>query len=77
VSTPNTPEGRAAAHAQYDALALLARSAAGGEQLENVRQKHLTSAVSWEQLAANGRKMEALRAQRALEARASLSCRLP
>jgi hypothetical protein len=77
VSTPNTPEGRAAAHAQYDALALLARSAAGGEQLENVRLKHLTSAVSWEQLAANGRKMEALRAQREQESRASLSCRLP
>lgn len=67
MSTANSPEGRATLHAQYDAHAVLARSAAAGEPLANVRQKHLTSAITWEQLAANGRKMEDLRARRTLE----------
>lgn len=60
----NSTEGRAAVLAQYDEFARLARSAAAMEELENVRQKHMTSALSWEQLAANGRKMEKLREQR-------------
>jgi hypothetical protein len=34
-------------HAEYDALAQLARSAAAGAPLANVRQKHLTSALTW------------------------------
>ncbi|HEY7806859.1 MAG TPA: hypothetical protein VIC34_06625 [Croceibacterium sp.] len=67
MSTTNTPAGRAAVLAQYDGFALLARSAAAGAQLDNVRQKHLTSAISWEQLATNGRKWEEQRARRALE----------
>lgn len=60
----NNPGFRAAVLAQYDAFAVLARSAAAAENLENVRRKHLTSAISWEQLAANGRKMEADRTSR-------------
>ena len=63
----NSPEGRAAVLAQYDGFAVLARAAAARETLANVRQKHLTSAVSWEQLAANGRKMEKLRERRMVE----------
>ena len=63
----NSAQGRAAVLAQYDEFALRARSAAAREGLDNVRQKHLTSAVSWEQLAANGRKMEGLRDRRMLE----------
>ena len=51
----NSAQGRAAVLAQYDEFALRARSDAAREDLDNVRQKHLTSAVSWEQLAANGR----------------------
>jgi hypothetical protein len=62
--TVNNPDCRAAVLAQYDSLAVLARSAAAAETLENVRRKHLTSAISWEQLAAHGRKMEAARAGR-------------
>jgi hypothetical protein len=61
----NKSDFRATVLAQYDSFAVLARSAAAGETLENVRQKHLTSAISWEQLAARGRKMEADRASRA------------
>jgi hypothetical protein len=60
----NKSDFRATVLAQYDSFAVLARSAAAGETLENVRQKHLTSAISWEQLAARGRKMEADRAGR-------------
>jgi hypothetical protein len=60
----NNPDVRAAVLAQYDSFAVLARAAAAGESLENVRRKHLTSAVTWEQLAANGRKMEAARVGR-------------
>ena len=63
----NSAQGRAAVLAQYDEFAVRARSAAAREALDNVRQKHLTSAVSWEQLAANGRKMEGLRDRRVLE----------
>ena len=63
----NSTEGRAAVLAQYDEFARLARSAAAMEELENVRQKHMTSALSWENLAANGRKMEELREQRMVE----------
>ena len=63
----NSAQGRAAILAQYDEFAVRARSAAAREALDNVRQKHLTSAVSWEQLAVNGRKMEGLREGRMLE----------
>jgi len=74
----NNPDVRAAVLAQYDSFAVLARSAAAGETLENVRRKHLTSAISWEQLAANGRKMEAARAGRTEDQLvARLSAELP
>jgi len=73
----NNPDVRAAELAQYDAFAVLARTAAAGETLENVRQKHLTSAISWEQLAANGRKMEELRARRTLEQLSALRAPRP
>ena len=69
----NNPDFRAAVLAQYDSFAVLARSAAAGETLENVRQKHLTSAISWEQLAARGRKMEADRAGRAEDQRLAVA----
>ena len=69
----NNPDFRAAVLAQYDTFAVLARSAAAAESLENVRRKHLTSAISWEQLAANGRKMENQRARRALEQLSALA----
>lgn len=64
MTSANSLEGRAAVLAQYDKFAVAARTAAASEKLDNVRQKHLTSAVSWEQLAANSRKMEILRARR-------------
>jgi hypothetical protein len=74
----NNPDFRATVLAQYDSFAVLARSAAAGESLENVRQKHLTSAVTWEQLAANGRKMEADRTSRTQDQLlATASARIP
>jgi hypothetical protein len=63
----NTPEGRANLHAQYEELALAARSAAGAETLENARQKLLTAAATWERLARDGRKMSVLRDRRNTE----------
>jgi hypothetical protein len=71
VSSDYNTVGRAAVLAQYDGFALQARSAAAGEPLDNVRQKHLTSAMSWEQLAANGRKWEAQRIRRLAEERSA------
>jgi uncharacterized ferredoxin-like protein len=50
---------------QYLTLAAAARTAADGEKLDNVRQKHLTSAASWEGLAHSMAKMGELREQRA------------
>jgi hypothetical protein len=64
MTTRNTAEGREAQHVQYEALALEARSAAASEPLENARQKHLTSAATWEHLARAGRKMGELRDRR-------------
>ena len=63
----NTPDGRAALHVRYGELALAARSAAAAERLENVRQKHLTAALTWEHLANAGRGMDRLRERRAIE----------
>jgi hypothetical protein len=53
--------------AQYEAFAVLSRSAAAAEMLENVRRKHLTSALTWDHLAASARKMEDLRVRRMVE----------
>lgn len=44
-----------------------ARVAAGEQVLENVRQKHLTSAATWAGLAHSARKMADLRARRLVE----------
>jgi hypothetical protein len=67
VTARNTAEGRETLHVHYEELASEARSAAASEPLENVRQKHLTSAATWEHLARAGRKMGALRQRRAME----------
>ena len=63
----NTPEGREAQHTQYGELALEARSAAAAETLENVREKYLRAAATWEHLANSGRRIERLRERRAIE----------
>jgi hypothetical protein len=63
----NTAAGRAAVLAQYEAFAVLSRSAAAAETLENVRRKHLTSALTWDHLAASAQKMEDLRVRRMVE----------
>ena len=73
----NNPDVRATVLAQYDSFAVLARSAAAAESLENVRRKHLTSAISWEQLAANGRKLEGLRARPTPEQLSALAATPP
>ena len=49
---------------QYLHLAAAARTAAAGEDLHNARQKHLTSASSWEALAHSARKFDELRQSR-------------
>jgi hypothetical protein len=51
----------------YQAMAAEARAAASIEVLENVRQKHLTSAASWEALAHLTSKMADVRAKRLVE----------
>ena len=63
----NTPAGRAATVAGYDELAILSRSAAAAEPLENVRLKHMTSAASWDHLATVGRRIEELRRRQMTE----------
>lgn len=63
----NAAAGRAAVLAQYEDFALQARSAAAAETLGNVRDKHLTSALTWDHLAASARKMETLRVRRMAE----------
>jgi hypothetical protein len=44
-----------------------ARTIAGEQVLENVRQKHLTAAATWAALAHSARKMTELRARRLVE----------
>ncbi|WP_126174382.1 hypothetical protein [Altericroceibacterium xinjiangense] len=56
----------------YAALAAASRSAAAEEVLENVRQKHLTSAATWDSLAVSAEGMELLREKR-LGTRAELA----
>jgi len=51
----------------YLARAAEARAAASLEVLANVRDKHLTSAATWEGLAQSKLKIDALRAGRASE----------
>lgn len=48
----------------YAALAAASRSATAKEGLENVRQKHLTSAATWDSLAVSAKGMELLREKR-------------
>ena len=48
----------------YAALAAASRSAADREVLENVRQKHLRSAATWDSLAVSAQGMEVLRQNR-------------
>ena len=73
----NTAAGRAAILAQYEAFAVQARSAAAAETLENVRRKHLMSALTWDQLAASARKMEVLRVRRMVEQLSATAPRKP
>jgi hypothetical protein len=56
----------------YSQLAADSRAAAAEQVLENVRQKHLTAAASWERLAHANDKMKKLRAER-LNVEAALS----
>ena len=56
----------------YAGFAAAAKSAAAIEPLENVRIKHLSSAASWERLAAVDRHMNRLRDRRAAEDVASV-----
>jgi len=56
----------------YSQLAADSRAAAAEQVLENVRQKHLTAAASWERLAHANAKMMKLRAER-LNVEAALS----
>jgi len=51
----------------YFELAEAARAAAAEQVLDNVRQKHLTAALTWDALALGKRKMDALRLRRLLE----------
>jgi hypothetical protein len=51
----------------YSVMAEAARAAAAEQVLDNVRQKHLTAAASWDALALGKRKMDALRLRRVLE----------
>jgi hypothetical protein len=48
-------------------LADAARAAAADQVLGNVRQKHLTAAATWDALALDERKIDALRLRRLLE----------
>ncbi len=51
----------------YSELAEAARAAAAEQVLDNVRQKHLTAAATWDTLALGQRKIDALRLRRLLE----------
>ena len=51
----------------YSELADAARAAAAEQVLDNVRQKHLIAAATWDALALGKRKMDALRLRRILE----------
>ena len=51
----------------YSVMAQASRAAAAEQVLDNVRQKHLTAAASWDALALGKRKMDALRLRRLLE----------
>ena len=53
--------------ADYAALAVACRLAASGEVLENDRQKHLTSAAKWENLALSTKCLDAIREKRFAE----------
>ncbi len=48
----------------YSQLSARSTAAAAEQVLENVRQKHLTSAASWDRLAHVNEKMERLRTER-------------
>ena len=48
----------------YSELAEAARAAAAEQVLDNVRDKHLTAAATWDALALGKRKMDALRLRR-------------
>lgn len=52
---------------QYSVMAKASRAAAAEQVLENVRQKHLTAAASWDALALGKCKMDALRLERLRE----------
>ena len=51
----------------YSQMAADARALAAEQVLENVRQKHLAAAASWDRLAHANRKMAVLRARRLAE----------
>ena len=53
--------------ADYLRFAAAARLEAASVELENVRQKHLRSAATWEALARSADKVAELRARRAVE----------
>ena len=52
---------------QYSVMAEASRAAAAEQVLDNVRQKHLTAAASWDALALGKCKMDALRLRRLRE----------
>ena len=52
---------------QYSVMAEASRAAAAEQVLDNVRQKHLTAAASWDALALGKCKMDALRLKRLRE----------
>ena len=51
----------------YSEMAAASRAAAAEQVLDNVRQKHLVAAASWDALALGKLKMDALRIRRLLE----------
>ena len=60
----------------YRRFATAARLAAASEILENVRQKHLLAAATWEGLAYSADKVAEIRARRVIE-RSAVSLGLP
>ena len=57
----------------YSQMAAHSRAAAAEQVLDNVRDKHLTAAASWDRLAVSSKRMERLRAKRLAEDAAMLS----
>jgi hypothetical protein len=61
------------ANIDYSQLSAQSRATAAEQVLENVRQKHLTAAASWDRLAHANEKMERMRMSRLAKEAAALS----